>query len=165
ATGGFNEIRLDDSADAMEMYVRAERDLLNIVKNDRTEAVALNETRFVGGVLQETVDRDQAIQIGANSSTEATNMHELQVLGNRVDKVGGNESIKVAKSSTVTVKGDDKESVGAVRLTIAGSVSLPNPIDRAKQMAKGMVPDPKAAAQKVGDAAAAGAESGGLSGA
>lgn len=164
ANGGFNEIRLDDSAASQEFYVRAERDLLNIVKNDRTEVVGVNETRFVGGLLQETVERDQSTLVGVNAKVESAGMNELRVHNNRKDTVGGNENVKIKAGSTVNVKGNDTESVGAVRLTIAGSVSLPNPVARAKAMAKSMVPDPKAAAKKVGDAALAGAESGGVAG-
>lgn len=165
ANGGFNEIRLDDSAGAMEFYVRAERDLLNMVRNDRTEKIGVNETRFVGAVLQETVERDQAITIGANSKTETGSMRELRVERNRKDKVGATESIDVGQGMTVNVKKNETEKVGSVRLTIAGGVSMPDLKGRAEGIAKGMVPDPKAAAKKVGQAALDGAKSGGVSGA
>lgn len=161
ANGGFNEIRLDDSAGAMEFYVKAERDLLNMVRNDRTEKIGVNETRFVGMVLQETIERDHAVQIGANSATETGNMRELRVGHNRTDKVGATESIDVGQGMTVNVKKNETEKVGSVRLTIAGGVSMPNLKKRAEAIAKGMVPDAKSAAKKVGKAALDGAKGGG----
>ncbi|MFT3764222.1 MAG: type VI secretion system tip protein TssI/VgrG [Minicystis sp.] len=165
ANGGFNEIRLDDTAGAMEFYVRAERDLLNVVKNDRTEKVGVNETRLVGVTLQETVERDQSTSIGANSKTETGGMRELSVKRHRKDKVGATEKIDVGEGMTVKVKGNETEKVGSVRLTIAGGVSMPDLKGRAEAIAKGMVPDPKAAAKKVGQAALDGMKSGGVQGA
>jgi type VI secretion system secreted protein VgrG len=165
ANGGYNEIRLDDTAGAMEFYVRAERDLLNVVKNDRTEKVGVNETRLVGVTLQETVERDQATTIGANSTTTTGGMRELSVKRHRSDKVGGNETISVGEGMTVKAHKNETEKVGSVRLTIAGSVSLPDLKGRATDLAKSMIPDPQAAAKKVGQAAADGFQSGGLAGA
>lgn len=165
ANGGFNEIRLDDSAGAMELYVRAERDLLNMVRHDRTEKIGVNETRLVGAVLQETIERDHRVQIGGNSKTETGSMRELRVERNRTDQVGATESIDVGQGMTVNVKKNETEKVGSVRLTIAGGVSMPDLKGRAEAIAKGMVPDAKEAAKKVGEAALDGARSGGLAGA
>ncbi len=160
ANGGYNEVRLDDSAGAQEFYIQAERDLLNIVKNDRSEAIGNNETRLVVGMLQETVERDQSVLIGANANIESDGMHQLRVQKDRSDTVGGNESIHTGSGMTVDVKGNDNEKVGSVRLTIAGSISPPNPIDRAKAALQGMVPDPKDAAKQVGKAAYEGGKQG-----
>jgi type VI secretion system secreted protein VgrG len=165
ANGGFNEMRLDDSAGAQEFYVRAERDILNLVKHDRTENVGRDETRVIGQTLQETVERDQSTHIGANSTTITGAMTEHRVKRDRTDKVGGNETIDVKGGMTLKVNGNESEKVGSVRLSVVGDVSVPNLEDRAKKALQGMVPDPKAAAKKVGQAAIDGAKSGGVEGA
>lgn len=165
ANGGFNEIRLDDSAGAMEFYVRAERDLLNMVRHDRTEKIGVDETRVVGQVLQETVERDQRISIGGDSTTTTGSMREMRVERHRRDKVGATESINVGQGMTVKVDNDETEKVGSVRLTIAGGVSMPDLKARAENIVKGMIPDPKQAAKQVGQAALDGYKSGGVEGA
>src|SRR5262249_7904827 len=43
ATGGYNEIRLDDTAGAMAFDVRAERDLIGAIRHDRSETIGVNE--------------------------------------------------------------------------------------------------------------------------
>lgn len=126
ATGGFNEVRLEDIAGAMEFYVKAERDLHNTVLHDRTDTIGMNETREVTGLVQENVDRDQVIRIGSNSTTELGKNYQLVVMGNRTDTVGGSETIDIGASENISVVGNDVETVGAVRLTIDGSIKPPS---------------------------------------
>ncbi len=166
ATGGFNEIRLDDSAAQQEFYVKAERDFQNIVRNDRSEVVGVNETHTVIAMMQETVERDQRVRVGGNSKTTTGGMHQLRVQNNRVDKVGGNEDLEVGASAGVQVRGHDIENIGSVRLTIAGSVQLPDLAGKAADALKDLLPpSPEEAAKKVGKAALEGFEKGGMDGA
>ena len=165
ATGGFNEIRLDDSAGQQEFYVKAERDFQNVVRHDRSEVVGMDETHTVIAMLQETVERDQRVNVGANSKTTTGGMHQLRVQNNRKDTIGGNESLDVGASAGVQVRGHDIENVGAVRLTIAGSVQLPDLAGKAADALKGLLPpSPEEAAKKVGKAALQGFEQGGIDG-
>jgi len=165
ANGGFNELRLDDSAAAQEFYVRAERDFQNIVRHDRSEVVGMNEAHTVINMLQETVERDQRVMVGSNSKTTTGGMHQLRVQANRTDAVGGNESIQIGGSAGVQVKGDDTENVGSVRLTIAGSITLPDIAGQAASALKSLLPaSPEEAAKRVGDATLQGVEEGGLEG-
>lgn len=168
ASGGYNELRLEDSAGQMHFDIHAERDLSNIVHNDRSETIGNNETREVFGVLQEAVDHDQTVSIGADSTTEVGASHTLEVVKNRSDSVGGSETVKTGGSDNVTVTGNDTESVGAVRVSIVGSVSPPDVGAMAKSAAMSMAPaggSLEGAAKTVGSGALAGAKSGGLAGA
>jgi type VI secretion system secreted protein VgrG len=166
--GGYNEIRLDDSLGAMTFDLRAERDLHNLVTNDRSEIIGNNETHHVVGVLQENIERDQQIQIGQNLTWRCGKSFQVEVGQNRTDSVGGSETVDIGAGETVMVKGNNREQVASVRLTIAGSIKPPNPLDLVKNAVKGALPvDPwdfkgsaMAAAKQVGQSALSGAKSG-----
>jgi len=95
--GGFNEIRLDDAAGREHVYVQAERDLDQLVKNDLSEAVGHDRTRHVR--------HNETITIGRNQ-TKIVHFDETEVAGlNKTTTVG------VSRSSVVGV--DDTTLVGS----------------------------------------------------
>ena len=118
--GGFNELRMDDIAGAMRFDVKAERDLVGIVKNDKTESVGVNQTHTIDARLQHTVERDQKRNVGANDTTTVQGQWQLDVVENRTKKVGGGESVKVDETQTANVDGNDTEKVGGSRITRSG---------------------------------------------
>jgi type VI secretion system secreted protein VgrG len=118
--GGYNEIRLDDRAGSQSFYIRAERDLVGVVKNDKGEYISNNETHYVAEEFNHNVDNDQTVVIGENSETSCGNDYRLEVKGNRTLEVGGNEDIDVGATASYSVFGDDKETVGSARITEAG---------------------------------------------
>jgi type VI secretion system secreted protein VgrG len=121
ASGGYSELRLDDAAGSMGIHLRAERDLVGLVKNDRTERVGQRSRHFVGAELTQVVERDQVVTVGASSRVEAGASAALTVGLDRDVVVGARESIEVGTSATSTVGGDERERVGGARVTIAGS--------------------------------------------
>lgn len=159
-SGGFNEIRLDDSGGAMEFYVKAERDLVNLVKNDRSELVTLNDTHTVGKLLNHTVERDQTVTIGSDLSVEIEGTHTLNVGKDHKESIGGSEKLDGGTALAFDVKGNDTEKVGSVRLSIVGKVKPPNLAARAKGIFEGLIPNPREASKKVVDGVVAGAKAG-----
>lgn len=125
ATGGFNEIKLDDSAGSMLFFMKAEKDHIGVVRNDRTERVGSDETHSVGVNFMHAVTNDQAVAIGANSLTTVGEFTQLEVRGNRKKSVGGNEKIEAGNQMMASTQGNETETVGSTRITITGSVSLP----------------------------------------
>jgi type VI secretion system secreted protein VgrG len=117
--GGYNELRLDDVAGAMRFDVRAERDLVGMVKHDKSEIVGVNETHVIDARLQHTVERDQVRHVGANDTTTVQGSVQRNVLLDRSVHVGGAETITIDKAQLVTITGDDSEKVGASRITLA----------------------------------------------
>lgn len=118
--GGYNEVRLDDKAGSQSFYVRAERDLVGVVKHDKGEYIGNNETHYVAATKNHNVDNDQSVIIGVTSDTSVGNDYRMEVRGNRKIDVGGNETIDVGATASASVFGDDKEKVGAARITNAG---------------------------------------------
>jgi type VI secretion system secreted protein VgrG len=88
-TAHWNEIALDDAAEAEEVFIRAGRDVRRKVLQDEQTAVEHDESRLVGG--------DQG----------------LDVLGARTKIIGAGESENVVASRRVTVAGDDERTIAA----------------------------------------------------
>jgi type VI secretion system secreted protein VgrG len=154
---GYNEIHLDDTAGAMTFDLRAEKDLMGAVRNDRVETIARHETKLVGSTFQHDVERDQTVAIGANATTVTAASYQLTVGKDRKRTVGGGESIHVAKAMDVAVEGNDTEHVGSVRLSIVGSIGLPNPVEMAQRAIQNATPTASGAAAAIGGGAAQGA--------
>ncbi len=119
-SGGYNEIRLEDKAGSQSFYIRAERDLVGVVKHDKGELISNNETHYVAEAWNHNVDKDQTVQIGETSDTHCGNDYRLEVKGNRKLDVGGDETIEVGAAASSSVFGDDSEKVGSARITLAG---------------------------------------------
>ena len=124
-TGGYNEVKLDDTAGSMLFHVRAERDFIGIVKNDRTERIGVDETHVVN-LSVSPVDRDQTVRIDGSSITQAAKTYSLHVQHDRKKTVLGNETVHTGADISVSTEGDEDENVGLVRLTVCGSVSPPD---------------------------------------
>jgi type VI secretion system secreted protein VgrG len=118
--GGYNEIRLDDNAGSQSFFVRAERDIVQVVKHDKTEMIGNNETHFVSVGMNRAVENNQTVAIGVDSKTSAGHDYRLEVKGNRSISVGGNETLEVGATAAVSVFSNDTETVGSVRMTQAG---------------------------------------------
>jgi type VI secretion system secreted protein VgrG len=118
--GGYNELRMDDIAGAMRFDIKAERDLVGLVNNDKSEIVGVNQTHTIDARLQHTVDRDQKRNVGANDITTIAGEMQLDVSKNRTKKVGGGESVKIDSTQTASVDGNDTEKVGGSRITKSG---------------------------------------------
>jgi type VI secretion system secreted protein VgrG len=139
---GYNELRLEDVAGAMRFDIRAERDLVGEVRNDKTELVGNDETHLVQRSFQHSVERDQVRKVGANDTTAVGGSWRLNVVQNRKKRVGGSENVDISKAQIAGIEGNDTEKVGSLRVTIAGSFDLdiPDP----KQVMKELLPNEKA---------------------
>lgn len=165
STGGYNELKLDDSAGAQGFHLRAELDLIDLVKNDQSETIGRHETQIVGKNLTRQVNKNQVVNIGDDSTTTGNANHIVVVEKDRTVAIGGSETIDVGGPISESTHGDESEKVGVMRLTLSGSVASP------AEVARSLIPTPKsvtagafAAAQQGAVSAAAGQVLGGLSG-
>ncbi|MFO0619234.1 MAG: type VI secretion system tip protein TssI/VgrG [Polyangiaceae bacterium] len=146
---GFNEIRLDDTSGAEQMYMFAWRDHAIEVQHDKREWVGHDERVTAGLAVSRHVHKTQKVDIGIDLKRTVDVDENQLVEGNRVETIGGNETISVKNAVLLDVGGTDTEKVGSVRLTIAGGIKPPpNPLDQLVDAAKSALPskpDPKAA--------------------
>ena len=120
ATGGYNELRLEDMAGSQHFDWKAEKDFIGDVVNDRTEHVGNNETRSIQSTSNHSVEHDQKLSIGGNYKTQVDGSYPFTVTKDRKKKVTGNETIEVGKVLNVSAQGDEVEEVGGSRTTKAG---------------------------------------------
>jgi type VI secretion system secreted protein VgrG len=95
--GGSNELRFDDKKGSEEVYLHAQKDLVELVEHDNTRTVK-NDQTF-------RIDADQSFSVGGNQSFT----------------VSGDRTVGVTKTETTTVKLDRKVIVeeGASSLQVA----------------------------------------------
>lgn len=147
---GYNEMRMEDSAGSMAIDWHAQKDYKNVVRHDRTETIAQNLTVLIAKGSNRTVEKNQAVAIGANEVRNVGRDSMVKVEQNRTATISGSENIQVGSEMDVTVDGNQTETVGGLRFTRTGSfgVSIPNP----KDLLKSLVPS---AGDVVGKAAGA----------
>lgn len=112
---GFNEIRFEDMKDAEEIYMHAQKDLLEEVLNNRTRSVGNNETVSVGGNRSVTV-------AGAPSGAG-----EGDFKGQKID-VTGDQMLTVSKSILNAAKDAIQLTVGDGQGPPTSTTILPDSI-------------------------------------
>lgn len=164
ATGGFSELKLDDSAGSMLFHMKAEKDLSAMVKHDEGWTIGNDERMLVGRDAAEKVTGDRTSTVGRDRHEAVDGNRSITVDGDRTKTIAGSEKVKVKGEVSLTTNGDEREKVGTLRLTIAGGLTMPNFLERAKRAVTGLVPNPKAIAQGAASAALSGAQSGAMGG-
>ena len=96
---GFNELRFEDAAGSEEVFIQAQKDMNETIKNNHSTSVGANQTLSVGGNQTESVDGDQT--------------HTVE--GDRTASVTKNETLHVEENRTRTVTGNDRTSVTGTR--------------------------------------------------
>ena len=93
--GGFNELRFDDARGRKHVYVQAQKDMDQLVKNNSKESVGGDRSRFV--------QNDDGVAVG-HDRTKFVNMNELEATGlNRVQFVGLNHTRAVGAEESTQV--------------------------------------------------------------
>jgi type VI secretion system secreted protein VgrG len=105
---GHNEIFMEDAAGREIIAIQAER--------DKNVVVARNKKEDVQNLEENTVVKDETINIGANQT--------VTVKKQQITAVDGNQSITVAASRTRKVKAADQVTVAGSRTVNIGSVHL-----------------------------------------
>ncbi len=126
ATGGYNELSLDDTMDKQLFSLQMEKDYDALVKNDQGVTIGNNSLHNVGTDFDRQVTGNQSIAIGANSSGTVGEDQKINVQGNTSMTIGGTMEVKLASGSTIRIDCNDTEIVGGLRLTVAGSFAVPD---------------------------------------
>jgi type VI secretion system secreted protein VgrG len=113
-TGGYNELMIEDRAGLEKIYLRAQRDLEQLIRNNSDSQI----------------DNDRSEQVGRNSASliKGDELHTTQGLRNTV--IGGNELISITGSSsttadgTVVIKAGTQAHVTATNVVINAGMSL-----------------------------------------
>ncbi len=101
--GGFNEMRFEDKKGSEHVYFQAEKDHIELVKND--------ETRTIGHDWVEDVGNDATQTIGNDRTEIVKNDKSVRVDHNRTVSIGDDDHETVGKKRTLIVKGDEEIEV------------------------------------------------------
>ncbi|MCB9595378.1 MAG: type VI secretion system tip protein VgrG [Sandaracinaceae bacterium] len=106
---GFNELRFEDKAGSEEVYIHAEKDFNEEVKNCHSTHVGVDQSNTVDRDQTETVKRDQTLTVKNNRTKTVVVDEENQIKGNRITRVGpdsGNDKLWVEGHREERVDGD-----------------------------------------------------------
>lgn len=103
-TGGSNEITMNDMSGKEGLFIKAQKDEIHKVGNDREDEVGNDEKRKVKNNRTREVGVNEKILIGSNQNVQIKGSSSTSVAGSRSVSVGGAGSLSIGK--------DYKESVG-----------------------------------------------------
>lgn len=124
-SGGYNEVRFEDSPGEEELVLHAHNRLVDQVGGDHESDVGRSRTIRVAG--------DSTASVGGDSTHSAGGALTLAATGRRVDTVGGEHCVqigaaqitKVASHASLKVGGDMTESVnGSAARSVGGRYSM-----------------------------------------
>ena len=124
-SAGYNEISFEDAARHEELYVQAQKDMDELVKNNHTLTVGNNEVLRVGddnqggkteeGNRTRWVKKDEVIDIGGSRTETVAHSETLNVRENLIHNIDGNRTLNVGK---------DESNKDAVSITGAHAMSV-----------------------------------------
>ncbi len=132
---GFNEVSYDDTAGEEELFLHAQRDMKNVVKNDSSRSVGNDEsvsvgnnrTLEVGNILNEFVEALALINVKAGQASLSLDKDGNGLLNTTTElttSVGTAASTKMASGGTVTVEANSEITLkvggSSVTLTTSG---------------------------------------------
>ena len=136
---GFNEIRLDDTKEKEEFYLRAQKDMNTLIQNDLSLTVESgnevhavkkgnrtvnidegNETHSVAGIRNITVTKEEIHKNENNFSHTVEGNYVLTISGDLTIDVSGNISLKSGQSSTYETSTETIIKAGSTLTTEAG---------------------------------------------
>ncbi len=127
-SNGFNELRLEDAADAEEIFVHAQKDEDLLTENDKDQQVLGHEDLLVKKDRSRTVEGNQRLDVRFDDSSRVDGNQSLQVRGDRTTRIQGSHTESVVRDQSITVSKNFKaditrtvtESVGAARTLKVG---------------------------------------------
>ncbi|HTJ84339.1 MAG TPA: type VI secretion system tip protein TssI/VgrG [Polyangiaceae bacterium] len=140
---GNNELRIDDTAGAQQIFVHAQHGMQNFVKHDQIERIGRDESHEVKLALSRNVLRNQRMTVGKDQTVVVAAGDTLAVGGDRKKTVGGDETVTIGGALSATVEQNDAERVSSLRFSLVGGIKPPE-VKSLLPDPKSLVPDPKA---------------------
>lgn len=116
----FNEIRFEDKKGGEQLFIHAEKNQDNVVKNDETTSVGNDRNEEVGNDEGVTVGNDQAITIGNNRTESVGNNEQITIGTNRTEIVGSDESVSIGSNRSVSIGKNNSETIGLSKTETIG---------------------------------------------
>ncbi|CAI8923161.1 Type VI secretion system spike protein VgrG4b [Pseudomonas sp. IT-P258] len=128
--GGYNELSIEDRAGQERVYLRAQRDLEQLILNDSGAKIGNDRREQISQDSHSLIGRDRFEQVDNNSSS-LINGDELHTThGQRSTLIGGDEMISITGNSSTTAGGTlviqagSQAHVTATNVVIQAGMSL-----------------------------------------
>ena len=104
-SGGYNELSIEDRAGQEKIYLRAQRDIEQVILNDSDTKIGNDRSEQITRDSHSLISNDRFEQVDNNSSSliKGDELHTTQGLRNTV--IGGNELISITGNSSTTADG------------------------------------------------------------
>ncbi|WP_154914274.1 type VI secretion system tip protein TssI/VgrG, partial [Pseudomonas fluorescens] len=130
ATGGYNELSIEDRSGQERIYLRAQRDLEQVILNDSDTRIGHDRREQITRDSHSLISHDRFEQVDHNSSSliKGDELHTTQGLRNTV--IGGNEQISITGNSSTTasdtlvIQAGTQAHVTAANVVIDANMSL-----------------------------------------
>jgi type VI secretion system secreted protein VgrG len=109
--GGWNELRFEDKKGSEEVYFQAEKDHVELVKNDETRTIGHDWVEDVGNDATQTIGNDRTETVKNNKFTTVEQNRTVNIGVNDTEDVGANRSLTVGGNETRHVVGTAKEDI------------------------------------------------------
>jgi type VI secretion system secreted protein VgrG len=129
-TGGYNELSLEDRAGQEKIYLRAQRDLEQLILNDSDTKIGNDRREQITRDSHSLISNDRFEQVDNHSASliKGDELHTTQGVRNTV--IGGNELITISGNSSTTAGGTlviqagSQTHVTAANVVIDAGISL-----------------------------------------
>jgi type VI secretion system secreted protein VgrG len=132
--GGFNELRFEDKAGSEEVFLHAQRNLLERILHDHTTHVGHDQRDTVDNDQELTVHGDRTKTVDGDETTVVKGTRHatigqdggndrLRVVNNQEIQVDGNRELLVAFGETIEVRGIQESTIGSVTSTVRRGIT------------------------------------------
>ncbi|AKT37017.1 type VI secretion system Vgr family protein [Chondromyces crocatus] len=121
--GGYNEIKMGDSAGGQGVGVHAQKDLNVIIRNDKVEDVGADEERSIAVNGSRSVKVDDSVQVGGNQRVDVGAVRSQNIGANQDITIGGNDTSNATANFIEKIGGDRAHSVGGNWITICNGLT------------------------------------------
>ncbi len=130
---GYNEIRFEDNKGNEEIFIHAQKNMNQVIKNNMSTSVGNNQSTSVGNDQSinvkhdrtKIVENDQTEEIGNNKNIDVGNDHFEVIGNNKTVNVGGDHDETIMGNMSITVQENMSEDVTIdYTVTIGGNMGL-----------------------------------------
>lgn len=121
-SGGHNEITMNDTAGAEGLFIKAQKDEIHLVGNDRSDTVAHDEIREVGNDRTRRVGNNEMIEVGVNQSIKVGQNVVIDA-GTSITLKCGASSIHMNQAGFITISGSVINIVGSATATMVAPIT------------------------------------------
>ena len=118
---GTNEITMNDAGGSEGLFVKAQKDNINTVGNDRETTVGNDDMEKIGNDRVKTIGNDETNEIGNDRQETVGNNETIEIGNDRHETVGNDEDIEIGNDRTEQVGNDEKITIGHDRIEKVGN--------------------------------------------